>query len=112
MKPLEQNSVPRQSERRRAPRYPFDAVLEMEWGSAVLQGRVRNISAGGMFVELDNPLWVGANFTARLSLDNPLRLDCGVRRVEPGRGMGLAFITPDRENQAQLANLLETLEKK
>ena len=103
---------PGQADRRRAPRHTFDAVLEMEWGSAVLQGRVRDISPSGMFVELADPLWVGASFQARLALDEPLRLECHVRRVEPGRGMAVTFFVPGEEGRARLAEVLGTLQKK
>ena len=72
------------SERRWAPRYSFRAELEIEWGSAVLRGSTRDISSNGMFIESADPLWVGAGFTARLALDQPVKVDCFVKRVEPG----------------------------
>lgn len=100
------------SERRRSRRYPFDAGLEMEWGSAILKGRVRDISTDGMFVETPDPLWVRATFSARLlAQKDPLQVDCVVRRVEPGRGMGLTYAVPAEETQAQLMALLASLEK-
>ncbi len=104
--------APGQPERRRATRHTFDAVLKMEWGSAVLQGRVRDISPSGMFVELADPLWVGASFSAQLALDEPLRLECSVRRVEPGRGMAVTFVVPGEEGRVRLAEVLGTLIKK
>ena len=61
------------SERRRAPRYRYQAVVEIEWGSARLRARTRDISEGGMFIEADDVLWVGAGFRARL----PLIARCG-----------------------------------
>src|SRR5258707_2018107 len=60
---------PRHLERRWATRYSFRAELEIEWGSAVLRGKTRDISANGMFIESADTLWVGAGFTARLALD-------------------------------------------
>src|SRR4029077_12451974 len=54
-------------ERRWAPRYSFRAELEIEWGSAVLRGKTRDISSNGMFIESSDTLWVGARFPARLS---------------------------------------------
>src|SRR5207253_8565028 len=70
----------RRLERRWAPRYSFRADLEIEWGSAVLRGSTRDISSNGMFIEAVDPLWVGAGFTARLTLDRPEKLDCFVKR--------------------------------
>ncbi len=99
----------RRSERRHSPRYPLDAELEMEWGSVTLRGNVRDISAGGMFVNLADPLWVGARFAARLVLDEPLRMECSVRRIEPGRGMGLTFAVPEGESKSRITSLLGAL---
>ncbi len=104
-----QGGYVRQPERRRAPRFPFDAALEIEWGSAVLRGRVRDISEAGMAVSIQDPLWIGANFSARLNLEEPLQVDCVVRRVEPAQGMGLSFVVQDVQDRARIAALLEVL---
>src|SRR5215467_13851155 len=83
------NQTYRRSERRWAPRYPFRTDLEIEWGSAVLRGITRDISSNGMFIESPDTLWVGAGFSAKLVLERPVKVDCFVKRVEPGRGMGV-----------------------
>ena len=99
---------PRRLERRWAPRYSFHADLEIEWGSALIRGRTRDISSNGMFIESADPLWVGAGFTARLGLEQPVKVDCFVKRVEPGRGMGVAVIVPE-EQQQRYRELLTSL---
>jgi hypothetical protein len=99
---------PRRLERRWAPRYSFRTDLEIEWGSAVLRGSTRDISSNGMFIESADPLWVGAGFTARLGLEQPVRVDCFVKRVEPGRGMGVAVTVPE-EQQKRYQDLLSSL---
>ncbi len=99
----------RRAERRHSPRFPLDAELEMEWGSEILRGHVRDISAGGMFVHLADPLWIGARFAAKLVLDKPLRMECSVRRVEPARGMGLTFAVLEGDGKARAASLLGAL---
>jgi hypothetical protein len=86
---------PRRPERRRAPRYPFQASLEIEWGSARLNARTRDISVGGMFIESEDILWVGAGFRARLLSDRSVWLECSVKRVEPGLGMGVTIAVPE-----------------
>jgi hypothetical protein len=96
----------RRTERRRAARYSFRADLEIEWGSAVLRGNTRDLSANGMFIEAADTLWVGAGFTARLNLDHPVRLDCSVKRVEPGRGMGVTVDLSKAETQQRYQELL------
>src|SRR5215475_10278474 len=89
----------RRFERRWAPRYRFHADLEIEWGSTVMRARTRDISTSGMFIESSDPLWVGAGFSAQLTLDRPVRLNCSVKRVEPGRGMGVSFDPVEEQHQ-------------
>ena len=99
----------RRLERRWAPRYSFRASLEIEWGSAVLRGNTRDISSNGMFIEAPDTLWVGAGFTARLHLPQPVKLDCLVKRVEPGRGMGVSVALAESESQKVYSDLLSSL---
>ena len=89
----------RRLERRWAPRYPFRTGLEIEWGSAVLRGNTRDISSNGMFIEVPDTLWVGAGFIARLRLPQPVKLDCMVKRVEPGLGMGVSVALAENEDR-------------
>ena len=112
MSKLQESGSATQTERRRSTRYPFGAVLKMEWGSAVIRGSVIDISAEGMRIEIADPLWVGARFSAVLALEPPLRMECVVRRVEPGRGMGVSLVTPEAEDRVRLAALLDPLGKK
>lgn len=100
---------PRHLERRWARRYSFQADLEIEWGSAVLRGKTRDISANGMFIESSDTLWVGAGFTARLSLDRPVQMDCSVRRVEPGRGMAVSVTLSGEHHQQRFQELIASL---
>ncbi|HKE33613.1 MAG TPA: PilZ domain-containing protein [Candidatus Acidoferrum sp.] len=103
------NQPSRRLERRWAPRYAFRAGLEIEWGSAVLRGNTRDISSNGMFIEVPDTLWVGAGFTARLHLPQPVRLNCLVKRVEPGRGMGVSVALAESESQKVYRDLLSSL---
>ena len=97
------------SERRRAPRYRYQAILEIEWGSARLKARTRDISANGMFIEAEDVLWVGAGFRARLATDSPMWLECSVKRVEPGRGMGVTVKLREDRSQRHYQDLLAKL---
>ena len=99
----------RRLERRWAPRYSFRTGLEIEWGSAVLRGSTRDISSNGMFIEVPDTLWVGAGFTARLHLPQPVKLDCLVKRIEPGSGMGVSVALPETESQKLYHDLLSAL---
>jgi len=99
----------RRLERRWAPRYAFRAGLEIEWGSAVLRGNTRDISSNGMFIEVPDTLWVGAGFIARLHLPQPVKLDCMVKRVEPGLGMGVTVAVSENESHKAYRELLSSL---
>src|SRR5258706_6356533 len=98
--------TPRHLERRWATRYSFRAELEIEWGSAVLRGKTRDISANGMFIESPDTLWVGAGFTARLELDRPVQMDCSVKRIEPGRGMAGSTATVHEQDPRRHQQIL------
>jgi hypothetical protein len=99
---------PRRTDRRWAPRFDFRVNLDIEWGSAVLRASTRDISASGIFIESADPLWVGAGFTASLLLERPVKIVCSVKRVEPGRGMGVSVSLPD-EQQESYKQLISSL---
>jgi hypothetical protein len=109
MTPLSPTNEPSANERREFHRRAFRAAIEIDWGSTILSGTVRDIGPQGLFIELTPPLWVGATFTARLLLDPALRLDCTVRRVEPEGGIAVRFDVSDESGKRQLENLLATL---
>lgn len=96
-------------ERRRAPRYRYEALLEIEWGSARLRARTRDISENGMFIEADDVLWVGAGFRARLAVERPLWMECSVKRVEPGQGMGVTVEVREDQGLRYYKELLAKL---
>jgi len=97
------------AERRHSQRREFHGNLEIDWGSTVLKGMVRDISPRGLFVELEAPLWVGATFRARLKLNPVLPLECTVARVEPRDGFAVVFEVAEGSGKAQLDVLLTSL---
>lgn len=99
----------RRSDRRWAPRYSFRANLEIEWGSALLRASTRDISSNGMFIESADPLWIGAGFTAHIVLDKPVKVDCSVKRIEPGLGMGVAVTLAEGQHEQRYQDLLDSL---
>ncbi len=96
-------------ERRKSLRYRFDAGLAIRWGGAVLSGRVREIGADGMFIEIANPLWIGAAFSAQLMAEKPVLFDCVVRWIEPRSGMGVSIVAPGEEGRKRFAAFLDRL---
>jgi hypothetical protein len=103
--------APGQIERRQFNRRKLLQSIEIEWGSSTLTGMVRDIGPQGLFVELTPPLWVGATFFACLVVDPPLRMNCTVRRVEPGTGIAVTFELPEESGKGQLERLLAQLPK-
>ena len=99
----------RRFERRWAPRFRYHADLEIEWGSTVLRARTRDVSSNGMFIESPDPLWVGAGFSAQLVLDKPVRLNCSVKRVEPGRGMGVSISSEEEPHLQRYQDFINSL---
>ncbi|HMI54379.1 MAG TPA: PilZ domain-containing protein [Candidatus Saccharimonadales bacterium] len=93
----------------RSPRFAYRADLEIEWGSARLRGSTRDISSSGMYIQTPDTLWVGAGFTAHLKLDKTVKVDCYVKRVEPGRGMGVSLTVSESQHQEEFQNFLSTL---
>ena len=61
-----------------------------------------------MFIESNNPLWVGAEFRARVLLEQPLEVNCVVRSVVSVVGMGVEFVGLTEEARARVENLLKT----
>ena len=104
-----QETESRRNERRKAPRYNYQASLEIEWGSARLKGRTRDLSVGGMFIEAEDILWVGAGFRAKVVVEKPVWLECSVKRVEPGLGMGVTIRHAEDQSQQHYEDFLARL---
>jgi PilZ domain len=97
------------ADRRHFGRKRIRVNLEIEWGGATLNAMVRDIGPQGLFAELSPQLWVGAAFRARLIVNPVMDLNCTVRRVEPGKGIGLSFEVPEESSKAQIQALLADL---
>lgn len=70
---------------------------------------MRNISRHGMFIELPNLSVLNAVFPASLALNQPLRVECVVRRRIPGQGIGVTVTLPSRESRVRYEALLRAL---
>lgn len=97
-------------ERREHRRANYRAAVEIERGSVIERGQTSNLSLGGMLIEMENPLWLGAEFRARLQLSGgPLEIDCVVKRVLAGTGMAVEFLELKAADRERLQKLLESL---
>lgn len=94
------------SERRRHKRYPCSAAVKITWGHVTLEAHLRDISLSGMYLETREPLWVRAQFSARLLLPEAIRVECIVRRVDAGKGMVVEFTELAQEARMNLHHLI------
>jgi hypothetical protein len=104
------NPIPRRELTRRLrrefARYQFQVKAEILWASRRVWGNVTDISRGGLFIEMANAPCIGAHFTVQLALNEPLRLNCVVRRVVPNLGVGVALSVPEESRKRFQALLL------
>jgi len=98
-----------QTERRSSSRYDFCGEIEIDLGSRKIWGRTTNISRSGMFIELPDGLDLGSIFFGNLALHNPLRIECRVRRIVPGRGVGVSIVLACEEERLRYEALLAAL---
>ena len=84
--------------------HPVDAA-------AKLLGCVRRhqTHTSANFIEAEDVLWVGAGFRACLATESPLWVDCSVKRVEPGRGMGVTVELREDQSHRHYQELLAKL---
>jgi hypothetical protein len=53
-----------------------------------------DISRGGLFIEVEDGFRLNTSFPVFLALNVPLRPHCRVRRIVPGRGIGVSLSVP------------------
>jgi PilZ domain len=94
------------SERRRHERYPCQAAVKITWGDVHMEATLRDISLSGMYIETPEPLWARAQFSAQLMLPEAIRVECIVRRVDPGKGMVVEFTQVTQETRMNLTHLI------
>lgn len=108
--------------KRAYPRYAIDAAIEVRAGDVRALGRSRNISRGGLCVELDRALPVGGSVDLAIKLvfdDNAESEPLAVRGrvswstpMEPGHQIGLQFEALRPRDIAFLDMFLRYLEER
>lgn len=92
--------------RRQFTRFKFEVNAEVVWQSRRSWGRITDVSRNGLFIEMAEPPCLGARFAAHLALNVPLKLNCFVRRMIPGRGIGVVLSVPAQSRRRFEALLL------
>ena len=77
-----------------------------------MDATLRDISASGMYLLTHEPLWARAQFSAHLMLPEAIRVECVVRRVDPGKGMVVEFTDVTQEAKMNLQHLIWKLARK
>lgn len=102
-------------------RYPVDLRADYSTRDAFVSNSVTNLSRGGLFIESDNPLPVGAEVDLTLTLpgvDRVMRMrgrviwnyDMGKGSCHLVRGMGIKLVDMGTRERRRLEEFLETLQ--
>jgi PilZ domain len=77
-------------EKRKHPRSEIDEPAYVSSGGSVMSCTIRNISAEGAAIDVDNPAFVPARFRLVLAKDSSVR-ECSVVWIQQKR-IGLSFV--------------------
>ena len=92
--------------RRQFERFQFEVNAEVTWQSRRMWGRITDLSKSGLFIEMAGAPEPGQHFSVSLALNVPLKLNCTVRRVVPGLGIGVSLSAPESSKKRFQALLL------
>ena len=101
-------------EKRRHARTDVLKGARVSWqsGGQRVTSRLSDLGLGGLFIEAEEPPEIGT--TIDLVFEGPgkeVRARATVRRIVPGKGMGVEFITIGSDDQARLRSLFKAAEQ-
>lgn len=99
-------------EKRISPRVDLPRGMTISWDSPYRRdiSRVSSLSAGGMFIDADDPAPVGQMLQVQFDLPSgPVLGKAVVRRSIRGKGMGIEFIELPEDQRAALNDLMQKL---
>lgn len=98
-------------DRREYHRARFFADVEVERGSERFRTRISDITLDGLLIETTEPFAAGTEFHARVFLPEPppLEVDCIVKRVVEGVGVGVVFTELAPTQHVRLRKLVDGL---
>jgi len=80
-------------ERRKHPRIEVDRPAYVSSGGSVMRCMVRNISAEGAAIEVENPAFVPQRFRLVMANNSSVVHECRIAWIQKNR-IGLTFVTP------------------
>ena len=97
-------------EHRREPRVCLSSDVECELPSGRVRWRFADISAGGMFIDVYDPLPPGTLFRLRFQLDPPpIAARAQVHYVQPRIGMGVEFVELAPDDRQRIRDLVDRM---
>jgi hypothetical protein len=97
-------------ENRRHPRVCLSSEVECELDDRHVRWRFADISVGGMFIDVYDPLPPGTLFRLRFQLDPPpIAARAQVNYVQPRIGMGVEFVDLDPAAQERINDIVSRM---
>jgi hypothetical protein len=100
-------------EKRKNPRYPCSEGVSLKTNGSTfpIYGEIKDISAGGVYVELLTPLMVGTRVTLKLTVEELGQLQTPgiVRTSYPLLGMGLCFTNLSIQDEETIARMIRKI---
>ena len=97
-------------ENRREPRVSLSSEVDCEVDSGHVRWRFADLSAGGMFIDVYDPLPPGTRFGLRFQLEPPpISARAQVHYVQPRIGMGVEFVDLAQDDRQRIREIVERL---
>lgn len=97
-------------ESRREPRVCLASDVDCELDTGRVRWRFADISAGGMFIDVYDPLPPGTLFRLRFQLDPPpISARAQVHYVQPRIGMGVEFVELANEDRQRIRGIVDRM---
>ena len=97
-------------ENRREPRVCLSSDVECEVETGHVRWRFADISAGGMFIDVYDPLPAGTLFRLRFQLDPPpIAARAQVHYVQPRIGMGVEFVELAEQDRHRIREIVDRM---
>lgn len=99
-----------EAENRQEPRVSLSSEVDCEVDSGHVRWRFADLSAGGMFIDVYDPLPPGTQFGLRFQLEPPpISAKAQVHYVQPRIGMGVGFVDLAKDDRERIREIVDRL---